>query len=46
MSEERFCNTDEYAGTAKFSAHDGAMAMRQRVHYLCAKLEMGKRLQG
>ena len=29
MSEERFWNTDEYASTAKFAVHDGAMTMRQ-----------------
>ena len=29
MSEERFWNTDEYASTAKFAVHDGAMTMQQ-----------------
>lgn len=29
MSEERFWNTDEYASTAKFAVHDGAVTMRQ-----------------
>lgn len=29
MLEERFWNTDEYASTAKFTVHDGAMTMRQ-----------------
>lgn len=29
MAEERFWNTDEYASTAKFTVHDGAMTMRQ-----------------
>ena len=29
MSEERFWNTDEYASTAKFAVHDGAITMQQ-----------------
>lgn len=29
MAEERFWTTDEYASTAKFAVHDGAMTMRQ-----------------
>ena len=29
MSEERFWSTDEFASTAKFAVHDGAMTMRQ-----------------
>lgn len=29
MSEERFWNTGEYASTAKFAVHDGAVTMRQ-----------------
>lgn len=29
MAEERFWTVDEYASTAKFAVHDGAMTMRQ-----------------